>query len=1202
MEKLTPIESAYIKDNRKDKTPEEIAAKLGKDVGTVTAAIAQLDTRPAKAAASADVFDPSKKIIPHAITMVDWILAGAAAFICLVLYLYTLTPSLPAGDSGELSTASYFLGIGHAPGYPLFTCLAKIFTYLPINNVAWRTNFFAMFMSVITVFVMYFILAKLLGQNRVSKGFNPRVHIPAFLGAIAFTLTYNLWSQSMQSEVYTLNIVQVAILTLIFIAWYEDVMNHRDTLTPYFGGRYLMAFAFQYGVAFGNHNIILPFGFAPIIFIGFILFTANMRFVRDMKSMAIPLVSVAIFMSALLIAGFGYLRFIMSFESNLFFAPMQNPQDIYTALASFPQVIFHPIANPGIISDIIATLGDKTYLYDGNKRGLLSDPNYPNLYKGIFIVFWPIFIALIWYCVFKFFLKKRVAGTEFDFISDITVQYYQMLFLFIIGALTYLYMPIRARGEPPLNWGQLNEASGWENFSYLFNMIHRKQYGRMGADISPWGNSPLLIVHPGQIKMLFNIFTMQLTWLAYVIAIPGLAMLYKRNKMFFSYTIFGFISFVIPLTIYINPPADSRTEFFFQVFFLPAVLYFVIWVAFGMQFIIEFAHKGIKRFIEPETSADIVQPEQETTLPWHARISLPQRIATGSIIAFLGIAGGINFNLNNNHNCWADSDYIQNIMMSLEPNAILATEGGDNQVFGLAYFTMVERRRPDIKVYDQKGNVFERIYGNLMKVYPTWLQNIQDTVDRQFIETGRPYYMLWQRPGLERLGDYYFKPYGIVFKVQPIRYYLVDKLAIVGTMSIAEYQKDASDILKRTYDGGKVARDIAMLVNEGCITDLGGAVQFRKLYKQPLSGLMNEEAYWDRYLGTGIGTNKALDRGSDNEKVNWDYLTREILINYISQRIELCERRIQELRFKIDRERGNAAAVTKYSEEIASQEKYRESLFEKGKVYGKGMVSAYFTFAVKYANRGRLPEAKKMYEEALAVDAGLYQAAMNLGSIYEQESLSAGAKEVEFLKKAKEYFQRAEKRLKRNAAGNQAALEQNMDYQRVRYAITKVNSCIEIPSAQLKEIRDQAEKNGDVNAYLRLIGIYLQRIDLGSAIWASQKALASGKLDQNMYGQVEMQLGNIYMNERRFDMAEAIFRRYLKDPGVNGAISKFMLARVSDMKQDIAGSYKWYSEFLTAAMPYQNDQTIRGLINFASQMKANIDQHMRRGGAGISAN
>lgn len=44
------------------------------------------------------------------------------------------------GDSGELIISAYQLSIAHPPGYPLFTILGKIFTFLPFGSVAWRVN------------------------------------------------------------------------------------------------------------------------------------------------------------------------------------------------------------------------------------------------------------------------------------------------------------------------------------------------------------------------------------------------------------------------------------------------------------------------------------------------------------------------------------------------------------------------------------------------------------------------------------------------------------------------------------------------------------------------------------------------------------------------------------------------------------------------------------------------------------------------------------------------------------------------------------------------------------------------------------------------------------------------------------------------------------------------------------------------------
>ena len=62
-----------------------------------------------------------------------------------LVYLKTLTPTIYAGDPSEFAATSYLLDISHPPGYPLYNLLSKLFTYLPIGNVAFRVNMFSGF-------------------------------------------------------------------------------------------------------------------------------------------------------------------------------------------------------------------------------------------------------------------------------------------------------------------------------------------------------------------------------------------------------------------------------------------------------------------------------------------------------------------------------------------------------------------------------------------------------------------------------------------------------------------------------------------------------------------------------------------------------------------------------------------------------------------------------------------------------------------------------------------------------------------------------------------------------------------------------------------------------------------------------------------------------------------------------------------------
>ena len=48
------------------------------------------------------------KIVPYHISKIDYIFSFVAFLFTFLLYFFTLTPSLSAGDNGELTTAAYF--------------------------------------------------------------------------------------------------------------------------------------------------------------------------------------------------------------------------------------------------------------------------------------------------------------------------------------------------------------------------------------------------------------------------------------------------------------------------------------------------------------------------------------------------------------------------------------------------------------------------------------------------------------------------------------------------------------------------------------------------------------------------------------------------------------------------------------------------------------------------------------------------------------------------------------------------------------------------------------------------------------------------------------------------------------------------------------------------------------------------------------
>src|SRR5512138_711904 len=76
---------------------------------------------------------------PRLFRRIDWLtFLLTFGFVWLGYYL-TLAPELTLEDSGELATGSFYAGIPHPPGYPVWTIYTWLWTILlPFKNIAWR--------------------------------------------------------------------------------------------------------------------------------------------------------------------------------------------------------------------------------------------------------------------------------------------------------------------------------------------------------------------------------------------------------------------------------------------------------------------------------------------------------------------------------------------------------------------------------------------------------------------------------------------------------------------------------------------------------------------------------------------------------------------------------------------------------------------------------------------------------------------------------------------------------------------------------------------------------------------------------------------------------------------------------------------------------------------------------------------------------
>ena len=182
-----------------------------------------------------------------------WISGAVAGVLAFVLYLSTLAPTIlyytdEMKDSAVLPTIARVLGISHPTGYPTYTILTYLFTYLPFGDVAYRVNFASAVFGALAVAALYAVGLRLGGSI-----------LAALFGALAFGASPLFWSQAVIAEVYTLHVLFVAAALLVLLVWRE---RRED--------KYLLVAALVLGLSMTHHltsGLLLPTAAAFILLV-----------------------------------------------------------------------------------------------------------------------------------------------------------------------------------------------------------------------------------------------------------------------------------------------------------------------------------------------------------------------------------------------------------------------------------------------------------------------------------------------------------------------------------------------------------------------------------------------------------------------------------------------------------------------------------------------------------------------------------------------------------------------------------------------------------------------------------------------------------------------------------------------------------------------------------------------------------------------
>ncbi len=387
---------------------------------------------------------------------------------------------------------------------------------------------------------------------------------------------------------------------------------------------------------------------------------------------------------------------------------------------------------------------------------------------------------------------------------------------------------------------------------------------------------------------------------------------------------------------------------------------------------------------------------------------------------------------NNNRENLANHNYPFNLMLSAEENAIFMTEGGDNQVFSLLYFALVENLRPDIDFFDQKGNVFPRLYGDLFKTKREDITLIRAIRDFQLFSTGRPVYLTWPRKGLEELslekindlqvrvsaaigqqgatskqafdrkfktdsleelertaqamvtksiynlqlrsggllsdqdfkylGPWYLKPLGLVYRVTPIRYALVDALMEDGlsgdyfTLASSLRFKHKVDISPEDFK-----RYVLELIEEGYVKEQeqdSQKIQGLRSFS-PLNGLEDKQ-YWEAYKRGYLETENAE---------HWERLAVDIFAEYARLEQDSWGRYSKQANSQLANISGNAEQKAERKAWLARLREYNEkaqTVRKEHQAYLKVTPNLLTDYAKELWQQGKILEANGHLRDASA--------------------------------------------------------------------------------------------------------------------------------------------------------------------------------------------------------------------------------------------
>ena len=218
------------------------------------------------------------------------ILGWFAFAIAFAVYALTIEPTVSFWDAGEYILTSAKLQVGHPPGAPLFQMLGAFFSMFAMEptQIGAMLNMMSGAASAFTILFMFWTITLLLKkivhtEEELTDSKKIAILGSGLVGSLAFAFTDSFWFNAVETEVYAMATLIMAVMFWLALRWEQDMDKPR-------GNRWLILIAFVIGLSFGVHFM----GLLTIPAMGLIYYFKNYKTVTVTNFIVANVISAAI--------------------------------------------------------------------------------------------------------------------------------------------------------------------------------------------------------------------------------------------------------------------------------------------------------------------------------------------------------------------------------------------------------------------------------------------------------------------------------------------------------------------------------------------------------------------------------------------------------------------------------------------------------------------------------------------------------------------------------------------------------------------------------------------------------------------------------------------------------------------------------------------------------------------------------------------